>query len=50
MKSRRLHRRKVLFGESSVPELLIKSSAFSMVCIVVAPPRPGEATERCSIP
>lgn len=50
MRSRRLQRRKVLFGESLVPELLIKDSAFSMVRIVVAPPHPAEATERCPIP
>lgn len=49
MRCRRLHRRKVLSGESLVPELLIKGSAFSTVSIVVAPPHPGEATERCPI-
>lgn len=33
-----------------VPELLIKSSAFSTISITVASPYPAEATERCPFP
>lgn len=39
----------MLSGESLIPELLIKGSAFSTVSVVVAPPHPAEATVRCPI-